>query len=164
MGLLLTFIPPLPYFLYFSFFFSFFSLPHIYASLPLPLPLSLSLSLCCQSPSSSLLRCPTHVYFDTQPLLWRGRGPAPAFSVLDLSHVTLTCYVLQGCSAARGPPRKRAAFTSGRKQSREAMCVCVCVCVCARVCVCACVCVKGGLCVCVGGGSGSSISRDGTPL
>ena len=57
--------------------------------------------------------------------------PPRAFSVLDPSHVTLTCYVLQGCSALKGgPPRKRAAFTSGRKQSaiRRGVCVCLCVC------------------------------------
>ncbi|KAG7226368.1 hypothetical protein INR49_013779 [Caranx melampygus] len=61
--------------------------------------------------------CPTHVYFDTQLLLGTAEGQPQHFSVLDLSHVTLTCYVLQGCSAARGPPRKRVAFTSSRKQS-----------------------------------------------
>lgn len=79
--------------------------------------------------------------------------PGPAFGVLDLSHVTLTCYVLQGCSEARGPLRKRAALTSSssssRKQSetrrgeKESVC-------------------EWG--DCVGGGSGSSISRHGTPL
>lgn len=36
-----------------------------------------------------------------------GRGLAPDFSVLDLGHVTLTCYVLQGCSAARGPHEEK---------------------------------------------------------
>lgn len=68
-------------------------------------------------PSPSALPHPCVLWHPTPAQ--HGRGLAPAYSVLDLSHVTLTCYVLQGCRAVRGPLRKRAAFTSGRKQSKS---------------------------------------------
>lgn len=74
--------------------------------------LYLSLSAVSLRPSSSTLPHPCVLWH----LSWHSGEPAAAFSVLDLSHVMLT-YVLKGCSAAKGPPRKRATITSSRKQS-----------------------------------------------
>ena len=69
-GLLLTFVPPsLTFFFFLSFFFP--------SSLFL-----LTISLCLLSVSVLLpLHCPTHVYFDTQPLLCTAEGwPQPSVS------------------------------------------------------------------------------------
>lgn len=96
--------------------------------------------------------CPSPSTLPHPCVLWHlsWHSGEPAFCVLDLSHVMLTCYVLQVCSAAKGPLRKRAAITSSRKQSTarrgERLCLCV-----------------RGLCGWVEV-SGSRISRDGTPL
>lgn len=105
-------IHPLPYLLYSSF--CFFSLLITFPYFQTALSLSLSrLSV------PILPHCHTHVFFYTLLLL------APDYSVLDLSHVTLTCYVLQGCSAMKGP-RQGKGCVQQRQETKHSSEGCVC--------------------------------------
>lgn len=68
--------------------------------------------------TTSFPSCHTLAYFDTRAPTRRREGLALSLQCPRPQSCDVTCHVLQGCSAARGPLRKRAAFTSGRKQSK----------------------------------------------